>query len=144
MANFGRNGPVQRFRIARPAAQMAPQEGNRVVVQREDGQGEGQGRNEELLGPRRGMHTANDDEEEEDEDDEGLLGGGGLYSTMTGRPGASPEEIGAELARLTGRIARGEPVEREFQADAGEMEDDEETVVDEGEQGRWYVGPPPF
>ena len=86
MANFGRNGPVQRFRIARPAAQgqgqgvemMAQQQqGSRVLVQREFQAGNGRELEEE-------------DQEDDDDDD-----------------------------------------------------DDEETVVDEGNEGRWYVGPSP-
>lgn len=121
---------MQRFRVARPVAAAAAaqqqEEGGRVLVQRDgDGQGQGQGRNEGFFG-RGTMHAANDDEEEEEE---GLLG-----------RGPNPEGIGAELSRLMGRA---EPV-RADDARELEMDDDEETVVDESEQGRWYVGPPPF
>lgn len=122
---------MQRFRVARPvaAALAQQQEGGRVLVQRDgDGQGQGQGGNEGFF-DRGTMRAGNDDDDEEEE--EGLPG-----------RGPNPEEIGAELSRLMGR---GEPVEREVRADdAREMDDDEETVVDESEQGRWYVGPPPF
>ena len=60
----------------------------------------------------RGMSAADDDSEV------------GLY--MPGRRGNIAEEVGAELSRLTARISRGEPVEREFRADAREAEEEEE------------------
>lgn len=66
-----------------------------------------------------GMTTADDDS------DVGLF--------MPGRRGNTAEEVGAELSRLTARIGRGEPVEREFQADAGR---EEEEAEEEEERGR--------
>lgn len=111
MAGFGKNGPIETFRIARPLPQGSPQQATPVVL-REEWEGS------TLFGS--GMTTADDDSEV------------GLF--MPGRRGNTAEEVGAELSRLTARIGRGEPVERELQADAGREEGEAEE--DEEERGR--------
>ena len=153
MANFGKNGPIQRFRLGRPVPQ-GNQQGTRVMVEKGGEGGLPLGHrmptadeegmvprrmptpNEEGMVPRR-MPTPNEEEmvpgrRMPTADEERMVPGRRMPTAdeegmVPGRRLYTAEETAAGLARLTARTGKGKEAagvkEKDFGAQEGDVEE---------------------